>query len=56
MDHKGDWSQEIFQKFFFFNFIIIFKNYFLVTLHGVWDLSSPTRDPTHTPCIGSVES
>ena len=23
---------------------------------GMWDLSSPTRDQTHTPCIGSTES
>ena len=21
-------------------------------LQGMWDLSSPTRDRTHTPCIG----
>ena len=24
--------------------------------HGMWDLSSPTRDRTHAPCIGSMES
>ena len=23
---------------------------------GMWDLSSPTRDWTHAPCIGSMES
>ena len=26
---------------------------FLAALRGMWDLSSPTRDRTHTPCIGS---
>ena len=30
--------------------------FFLAELHGMWDLSSPTRYRTHTPCIGSVES
>ena len=25
-------------------------------LHGMWDLSSPTRDGTHAPCSGSSES
>ena len=25
-------------------------------LHGMWNLSSPTRDWTCTPCIGSMES
>ena len=29
---------------------------FLAMLHGVWDLSSPTRDQTCAPCIGSAES
>ena len=29
---------------------------FLATLCSMWDLSSPTRDRTHTPYIGSVES
>ena len=24
-------------------------------LHGMWDLSSPTRDQTHGPYIGSLE-
>ena len=24
--------------------------------HSMWDLSSLTRDLTHTPCIGSTES
>ena len=26
------------------------------SLQGMWDLSSPTRDQTHTPCFGSAES
>ena len=26
------------------------------TPRGMWDLSSPTRDRTHTPCRGSAES
>ena len=32
--------------------------FFLVggMLHGMWDLSSPARDQTHTPCIGRAES
>ena len=32
------------------------KIYFLATLRGVWDLSSPTRDRICTHCIGSTES
>ena len=28
----------------------------LAVLRGMWDLSSPTRDPTCSPCIGSTES
>ena len=31
-------------------FLIFF--YFLATLYGMWDLSSPTRDGTQAPCIG----
>ena len=34
--------------FLFFNF--------LAALHGMWDLSSPTRDGTCTLCSGSTES
>ena len=30
--------------------------FFLAMLHGMQDLSSPTRDQTHAPCIGSTES
>ena len=26
------------------------------TLHGIWDLNSPTRDRMHAPCSRSVES
>ena len=29
---------------------------FLAALHSIQDLSSLTRDQTHTPCIGRVES
>ena len=29
---------------------------FLAELHGMQDLSSPTRSRTHTPCSGSPES
>ena len=28
--------------------------FFLAMLHGMWDLSSLTRDQTHVPCIGST--
>ena len=30
--------------------------FFLAMLCSMWDLSSPTRDQTHAPCIGSMES
>ena len=30
--------------------------YFLTILHVMWDLSSPIRDWTCAPCIGTVES
>ena len=26
--------------------------FFLAAPHGMWDLSSPTKDQTHIPCIG----
>ena len=32
-------------------FIIYYYFYFLATLHRMWDLSSPTRDPTHTLAV-----
>ena len=41
----------VFNLFFFFNF----KN-FLAVLHGMWDLSSPTRKGTSTTCGGSAGS
>ena len=28
----------------------------LATLYGMWDLSSPTRNPTCAPCSGSMKS
>ena len=28
----------------------------VAALHGLWDLSSPSRDRTHDPCSGSEES
>ena len=30
--------------------------FFLAAAQGKWDLSSITRDQTHTPCLGSEES
>ena len=37
----------------FFSFLLFVS---LTTLWSIWDLSSPTRDWTRTPCIGSAES
>ena len=37
-----------------FAFFLFFK--FLATSHGMWDLSSLTRDQTCAPCSGSAES
>ena len=42
--------------YFFNQTIFFFFNTFLVAPHAMWDLSSPTRDGTHVPCIGSKES
>ena len=28
-------------------------HFILVMLHGMWDISSPTKDGTQVPCIGS---
>ena len=36
-------------------FLINFLN-ILATLHSMWDLISPTRDQTCTPCTESMES
>ena len=45
--------------FFFLIFKIVFLNGLfvgrVVTPWGMWDVSSPTMDWTHTPCIGSME-
>ena len=35
--------------FFFFSLIFLFL---LAIPHDMWDLRSPTRDQTHTPCTG----
>ena len=32
------------------------KKVFLAKLHSIWDLSSPIRDQTCSPCFGSTES
>ena len=37
------------KSFFFFQRVLFM---YLATLHGLWDLNSPTRDWTNTPCIG----
>ena len=37
-------------------FLVLFFAFFLATLRGMWDLSSLTRDWTHAPCGGSMES
>ena len=47
---KGTTASRLTHPFFFF-----FHSFFLTALHGMWGLSSPTRDRTHTPCIGSAE-
>ena len=39
-----------------FLFSPFFFSFFLVALHGMWDLSFLTRDQICAPCIGSVES
>ena len=42
------------------NMAAVFANagffFFLLVLHSMWDLSSWTRDPTHTRCTGSTLS
>ena len=43
-----------FLLFYLFNYLFIYL--FLAMLHGMPDLSSPTRDRTCVPCIGSAES
>ena len=39
---------------YFFKFLFIYL--FFAAPRSMWDLSFPTRDRTHTPCSGSVES
>ena len=39
-----------------FTFLFFFSPYLLAMLHGMWDLSSPTKDWTYDPCLGSMES
>ena len=44
------WEILMFQTMFisaFWCFLFV-----LAVLHSMWDLSSPIRDQTHTPCIG----
>ena len=36
--------------------INVFMCLFIFFDHSMWDLSSPTKDGTHIPCTGSVES
>ena len=38
------------------SFVVLVFFFFYAALHGMWDLSSPTRDQTHIPCIGSAVS
>ena len=40
-------------RFVFWGFFCLFVRF---CLHGMQDLSSSTRDQTHTPCIGNLES
>ena len=52
----GVWK---FLRFFFFNFFFPYAFVFLflifmVVPHSMWDISSPTRDQTYAPCIGSA--
>ena len=39
-----------------FSASVYLDSLFLAKPHGLWDLSSLTRDQTCTPCIGRVES
>ena len=43
-----------FKKVFFIEFVIILLLFYALFfwLQGMWHLSSPTRDQTHTLCIG----
>ena len=44
------------QNVLIFFFFLIYVLFIFGLLHSMWDLSSPTRDQTHTPCIGSRKS
>ena len=37
-------------------YVVFDSFFFLAVLHGIWKLSSLTRDWIHSPCIGSAES
>ena len=41
-------------QFFFMKASKILLYIYLAVPGGIWDLSSLTRDQTHTPCIGSA--
>ena len=43
------WNQHPWGLFEGSNFIYLYIFYFLATQCSIWDLSSPTRDQTHTP-------
>ena len=53
-------SVVLFSDFFhqsFIYFFVWFLGFFFFSMtHGMWDLSSPTRDQTCAPCNGTVES
>ena len=46
----GEQDLQLLTPFFFLFF------FFFGHTMSMWDLSSPTRDQTHAPCIGSAES
>ena len=58
--HNSTWGEgegwSVNFKDFELSFKIYYYYYYLAALHGMWDLSSPTRDQTQAPCIGSAES
>ena len=43
------------KKFFYITFLFLFINFFWLQ-SSIWELSSPSRDGTGAPCIGSAES
>ena len=42
----------IFKVIIEFVTILLFFLFYFSGLQGMWDLSPPTRDQTHTPCLG----